>query len=87
MTNEAMNEAKTHRTTNENDEGMVADIRWETDADCSPSDVDCRQSEECGDLNAACVQPDSIYDAMGVNQRRTLPLNNFSEQGSMVHSV
>ena len=35
---------------------MVADIRWETDADCSPSDVDCRQSEECGDLNTVCVQ-------------------------------
>ena len=47
---------QTHRNTNENDEGMVADIRWETDADCSPSDVDCRQSEECGDLNTVCVQ-------------------------------
>ena len=38
------------------DEGMVADIRWDTDAVCSPSDVDCRQSVECGDLSTVCVQ-------------------------------
>ena len=47
---------QTHRTMNENDEGLVADIRWETDAVCSPSEVDCRQSVECGDLNTVTLQ-------------------------------